>query len=268
MYHGDIEIINSLGHKALIKEVYTKTFIIADERGMKFRDLNILRTCINIIEAEKKFCHSHAPGLSTFRPSWSSMCLGDSELYKHFFKRKRKHTDMSLYSVYLDTYLAWESKEGGPYSTIESVYNCPIDDSSVNISIDDVNVDNLIYKYADVFQVVDYNGKLTVSSDFMNHIEIEGVRKTNSYGNYFDFDIFKTTTSYTGGNDVECSSATFKGVPLRMAIKDIDKDELMSYMPTIYNRPPGNLMDTIKNRVSSIINLNYEKSNREEVRNA
>jgi len=268
MYHGDIEIVNSLGHKALLKEVYTKTIIKADERGMRFAGLDILRTCINTIEAEKRFYHSHSPGVSISRPGWNPMCLGDSELYTHFFKRKRKNTDMSLYSVYLDAYLAWESKEGGPYSTIESVYNCLVDDSSVNISIDHVNLDNLIYKHADVFQVVDYNGKLTVSSDFMNHIEIEGVRKTNSYGNYFDFDILRATTSHTGGNDVDFPSATFRGVPLRMAIEDIDKDELMSYIPTIYNRPPGNLMDTIKNRVSSIINLNYEKSNREEVRNA
>ena len=268
MYHGDIEIVNSLGHKALLKEVYTKTFIKADERGMRFATLDILRTCINTIEAEKRFWHSHAPGVSTSHPSWFPMCLGDSELYTHFFKRKRKNTDMSLYSVYLDAYLAWESKEGGPYNTIESVYNCPTDDSSVNISIDDVNVDNLIYKYADVFQVVDYNGKLTVSSDFMNHIEIEGVRKINSYDNYFDFDILRTTTSHTGGVDVEFSSATFRGVRLRMATEDINKDELMSYIHTMYNRPPENLIDTIKNRVSSIINLNYEKSNREELRNA
>jgi hypothetical protein len=268
MYHGDIEIVNSLGHKALLKEVYTKTIIKADERGMRFAGLDILRTCINTVEAEKRFYHSHSPGVSVSRPFWCSMCLGDSELYRHFFRRKRKNTDMSLYSVYLDAYLAWESKEGGPYTTIENVYNCPIDDSSVNISIDDVNVDNLIYKHADVFQVVDYNGKLTVSSDFMNHIEIEGVRKTNSYGNFFDFDILKTTTSHTGGNDVEFSSATFRGVPLRMAIEDIDKEELMPYIHTMYNRAPKNLMDTIKNRVSSIINLNYEKSNSEEVRNA
>ena len=268
MYHGDIEIVNSLGHKALLKEVYTKTIIKADERGMKFAGLDILRTCINTVEAEKKFYHSHSPGVSVSRPSWCPMCLGDSELYRHFFRRKRKNTDMSLYSVYLDAYLAWESKEGGPYSTIESVYDCPIDDSSVNISIDHVNVDNLIYKHADIFQVVDYNGKLTVSSDFMNHIEIEGVRKTNSYGNFFDFDIFKTTTGNTGGNDVEFASATFRGVPLRMAIEDIDKEELMPYIHTMYNRAPKNLMDTIKNRVSSIINLNYENSNSEEVRNA
>lgn len=268
MYHGDIEIVNTMGHKALLKEVYTKTMIRADERGIKFQGLDILRTCINIIEAEKRFYHSHSPRVSILGPSWCSMCLGDSELYRHFFRRKRKNTDMSLYSVYLDAYLAWESKEGGPYNTIESVYDCPIDDSSVNISIDDVNVDDLIYKHADVFQVVDYNGKLTVSSDFINHIEIEGVRKTNSYGNFFDFDIFKTTTGYKGGDDVECSNVTFRGVPLRMAIEDIDKDELMPYIHTMYNRPPGNLMDIIKNRVSSIINLNYEKSNREEVRNA
>jgi hypothetical protein len=175
---------------------------------------------------------------------------------------------MSLYSVYLDAYLAWESKEGGPYNTIENVYNCPIDDSSVNISIDDVNVDNLIYKHADIFQVIDHNGKLAVSSDFMNHIEIEGVRKTNSYSNFFDFDILKATTGYVGGNDIEFPTVTFRGVKLRMAIEDIDKDELMPYIHTMYNRPPGNLMDIIKNRVSSIINLNYEKSNREEVRNA
>lgn len=268
MYHGDIEIVNSLGHKALLKEVYTKTMIRADERGIKFVHLDILRTCINTVEAEKKFYHSHAPGLSMVRPNWCPMCLGDSELYNHFFKRKRKNTDMSLYSVYLDAYLTWESREGGPYSTIESVYNCPTDDSSVNINIDDINVDDLIYKHADVFQVVDYNGKLTVSSDFMNHIEIEGIPKINSYDNFFDFDILKSSTGYTGGDDVEFGE-TFRGVPLRMAIEDIDKDELMPYIHTMYNRAPRNLMDTIKNRVSSIINLNYENSNRtEEVRNA
>jgi len=265
MYHGNIEITNTLGHKSLLKEIYTKTFIIADERGMKFRSLKMLRTRINSVEYSNKFFHPHSPSIPSSRIQWSPMCLGDSVLYNHFFKRKRKITDMSLYSVYLDAYLAWESREGGPYSTIENVYNCPNNQANSNVNIDNIDIDDIIYKHADIFQVVDYAGKLLVSSDFMNDIKIEGVHKINSYNNYFDISLLRKLDNLP--DIIESNVIEFKGMPLKLVIEDIDKEELKLYMPTIYNMPPKELMGMIKNRVSSIINLNYEKNNREEVRN-
>jgi hypothetical protein len=265
IYHGDIEITNTLGHKSLLKEIYTKTFISADERGMMFKNLKILRTRINTAEYSNRFFHPHSPGISLTRLEWSPMCLGDSVLCNHFFKRKRKNTDMSLYSVYLDTYLAWESREGGPYSTIENVYNCPNNNSNSDVKIDNIDINHIIYKYADIFQVVDYGGKLLVSSDFMNNIKIEGVHKTNSYNNYFDISFLRKLDNLP--DIIESNVIGFKGMPLKLVIEDIDKEELKLYMPTIYNMPPKELMGMIKNRVSSIINLNYEKNNREEVRN-
>jgi hypothetical protein len=32
----------------------------------------------------------------------------------------------------------------------------------VNVNIDNIDIDHIIYKYADIFQVVDYGGKLLV----------------------------------------------------------------------------------------------------------
>ena len=175
---------------------------------------------------------------------------------------------MSLYSVYLDAYLAWESREGGPYSTIETVYNCSNNQANSNVNIDNIDIDDIIYKHADIFQVVDYRGKLIVSSDFMNNIKIEGVHKINSYDNYFDISLLRKTVLLDNLPDIiESNVIKFKGMPLKLVIEDIDKEELKLYMPTIYNMPPKELMGMIKNRVSSIINLNYEKNNREEVRN-
>jgi hypothetical protein len=262
---NNIDITNTLGHKSLLKEIYTKTFISADERGMKFRSLEMLRTRINSVEYSNRFFHPHSPSIPSSRIEWSCMCLGDSVLYNHFFKRKRKITDMSLYSVYLDAYLAWESREGGPYITIENVYNCSDNQANSNVNIDNIDIDDIIYKHADIFQVVDYRGKLFVSSDFMNDIKIEGVHKTNSYNNYFDINLLRKFDNLP--DIIESNVIEFKGMPLKLVIEDIDKEELKLYMPTIYNMPPKELMGMIKNRVSSIINLNYEKNNREEVRN-
>jgi hypothetical protein len=266
IYHGDIEITNTLGHKSLLKEVYTNTLIYADEKSIKFRDLKIFRTRINKAETANNFFHSHSPSIRVINLDWYSMCLGDSALFNHFFKKKRKHTDMSLYSAYLDAYLAWESKEGGPYNTIESVYNCSNDRTNINANIDNLNVDDLIYKYADVFQVIDYYGKLSISSDFMNHIEIEGIPKTNSYGNYFDFKLLKPVDEWLN-QDSYNSNILFRGIQLKLTIENIDKEKFEPYISTMYNKPPEKVMDIIKMRVSSIINLNYEKNNREQLRN-
>ncbi len=116
-----------------------------------------------------------------------------------------------------------------------------------------------------IFQVVDYRGKDLVSSDFMNNIKIEGVHKTNSHNNYFDISLLRKLDNLP--DIIESNVIEFKGMPLKLVIEDIDKEELKLYMPTIYNMPPKELTGMIKNRVSSIINLNYEKNNREEVRN-
>ena len=99
----------------------------------------------------------------------------------------------------------------------------------------------------------------------MNNIKIEGVHKSNSYNNYFDISLLRKLDNLP--DIIESNVIEFKGIPLRLVIEDIDKEELNLYMPTMYNMPPKELMGMIKNRVSSIINLNYEKNNREEVRN-
>jgi len=269
MYHGNIEISNTLGHKALLKEVYTKTIINVDERGMKFQNLEMFRARINSIEAKHRFFHSHAKSVVMRDDNvyWSDMCLGNSELYTHFFRRKRKYSDIALYCLYLDSYLAWESKEGGPYNTIESVYDCRSNDR-INININDIDVDDVIYKNADVFQVVSAGSEfITVSSDFINTIEIDGVPKTNSYSSYFDVNKLNMfNTDYQ--SEIESNDVSFKNKHLSMTIENTDKEELMRYIFTMYNTIPKEIINEIKNRISSIINLNYEKNNREEVRNA
>ena len=263
IYHGNIEVSNTLGHKALLKEVYTKTFIHADEKGMRFKNLKMFRSRLNATEASDRFQHSHSQRQYMSSPDWVHMCLGDSELYTHFFKRKRKYTDMSLYCVYLDAYLAWESREGGPYSTIEYVYNSPsiqIDNANLN----DVDIDRIIYDNADVFEVVESNNTITVSSDFINKIEIDGIPKQNGYQNYLNFDNLNMINEVY--KDPIRSCCKFRNKELLLTVEDTDKEEILPYISTLYNRIPDKLVDMIKERISSIINLNYANNTEETVR--
>jgi len=264
IYHGDIEISNTLGHKALLKEVYTKTHTIIDEKGIKFNNLRMFRSRLNSIEIDKNFQHSHSS--SQYARStewWLHMCLGDSELYTHFFKRKRKYADLALYCLYLDAYLAWESKEGGPYNTIESVYDCPsdeIDDTDLN----NVDIDKIIYDNADIFEVVESNNTITVSSDFINKIEIDSIPKQNGHQNYLNFDNLNMINKVH--KEPIVSSCKFKNKTLLLTVEDVDKEEILPYISTMYNRIPNKIVDMIKERISSIINLNYANNTEETVR--
>lgn len=262
IFHGDIEISNSLYHKAILKKLYTKTRLYADEKGLKFRELFLFRTEINSVEANKMFIHPHSPGIRVESPRWSPMCLGDSELYKHFFRNKRKYSDMALYCLYLDAYLAWESKEGGPYSTIESVYDC--ENNKAN-KIEDIDVESVIYDNADIFKVVESSGHITVSSDFINDIEIEGVTKTNSLNNYLNVDMLKLKRTDYSNDVIKGQHVFFKGENLTLSVKDIDTEKLMPYLVTVYNTIPKRTLSQIKRRLSSIINFNYA-NNEETIR--
>ena len=263
IYHGNVVISNTLGHKALLKEVYTKTHIYAEEKGIKFRDLRMFRSRMNATEAKERFQHSHSQRYYMHSPDWSSMCLGNSELYIHFFKRKRKYTDMSLYCVYLDAYLAWESKEGGPYTTIESVYNCNSNNSNDTI-IYDFDIDRVIYDNADAFEVIELNNRITVSSDFINKIRIDNIPKQNNYGNILDFN--NLIVNNTDHKNPIKSYCKFRNKELLLTVEDTDKEEILPYISTMYNRIPNKIVDMIKERVSSIINLNYANNTEETVR--
>ena len=265
IYHGDIEISNSLGHKALLKEVYTKTRLLIDEKGIKFKNLSMFRSRLNSIEANEKFQHSHSQSQYINSSDWSSMCLGASELYTHFFKRKRKYADMALYCLYLDAYLAWESKEGGPYNTIESIYNCRSNETNdTSLNDVDIDIDRIIYDNADVFEVVESNGRITVSSDFINKIEIDGIPKQNSYKNRLNFDSLNMINK--NFKDPIASQCYFKNKKLLLTVEDTDKEEILPYISTMYNHIPNKIVDMIKERISSIINLNYANNTEETVR--
>jgi hypothetical protein len=261
MYHGDIEISNTLGHKALLKEVYTKTIVRVYKNHMKFMNLKLFRSRMNSIEAVHRSQHSHAPRQSLVDSQWLPMCLGDSELYTHFFKRKRKYTDMSLYCMYLDAYLAWESKEGGPYNTIESVYNC---ETSDDVSINDIDIDSIIYDNADIFEVIESNNRISISSDFVNKIQIDDIPKQNNYSKFLDFkNLHMINTDYP--NPIG-SNVKFRNKNLLITVEDACRNELLPYVSTMYVRIPDKVVNMIKERISSIINFNYAENRKETVR--
>tara|TARA_R110001599_G_scaffold59401_3_gene165006 strand:+ start:5812 stop:6930 length:1119 start_codon:yes stop_codon:yes gene_type:complete len=266
IYHGDVEISNTLGHKALLKGIYTKTILWASQNGVKFHSLYMFRNKLNSIEARNQFMHPHAPALrirENGSVGWLPMCLGESDLWNHFFKRKRKNTDMSLYCMYLNSYIAWESREGGPYSTLENIYDCK---NNKDLTVDNIDIDDIIYKYADVFEVVANGNELVVSSDFINKITIENITKTNSYGNYLDFDQLELkNTNFQNHTSVE-ERVLFKGSVINLCIENTDKAEITPYLSTLYNTVPKEILSKIKQRLSLIINFNYANNKTEEVR--
>lgn len=126
-----IHITNSRDDHHDIKDIYVKFNISYNgETGFSF-DIQGKRMTISLREYQSNYGHSHKNGIF----SWESFCLGSSDfrLIKDSLLASCKEEDWLMLFYSLESYLSWESIEGGPYKFMKDIaYKNTINSSKVD----------------------------------------------------------------------------------------------------------------------------------------
>jgi hypothetical protein len=131
IFHGNIEISNSKGEKHLLKGLYSNFemyYCYAYEK-YRIKEFGMFRDTFGTFEiASNNYMHSHCPTYTScihnnkvtinhhYR-NFTHVCLGTSELGHLFDIRYNDILDIDLTTIfmYIDTFVRWESLEGGPH---------------------------------------------------------------------------------------------------------------------------------------------------------
>ena len=138
-FHGNIEISNSRGERHLLKGLYSKFRIYYCDTYEKYTtiDFSMFRDTFSTFEiADTNYMHSHCPTynsctydnkveIGSENKKFTNVCLGTSELGTLFNQRYNNITDIDFATIfmYIDTFIRWESLEGGPHRIIYNLYS-------------------------------------------------------------------------------------------------------------------------------------------------
>jgi hypothetical protein len=121
---GDIEITNSNDQKHPILGIYTKASLSIGRSGtVIMRNFQILRDIYTDFEKTNGHIHSHVPK-DSYVTGFNRVCIGESDLKRIFMTRRvsMKNFDVYRLLMYIDSFIRWESLEGGPYFKITDLY--------------------------------------------------------------------------------------------------------------------------------------------------
>jgi hypothetical protein len=146
--YPELTIENSHGKKHKIKDLYVK--LLLHSNGYIHR-IDGFRGKISTIEFECGYSHSHLS--RQLFDNFKSFCLGeDTPMSSMMGKFFLDEDEALLFLALLDSYLIWESLEGGPYIRMEEVKNYTSQNGQgrVRLSIRKKNLNNFLKKYDNV----------------------------------------------------------------------------------------------------------------------
>ncbi len=137
-FHGDVEVTNSYNEKHLITDVYTRMelYYDTDDDEYKMYSFKMFRGSYSSFELLWGYMFSHCKTFECYIENdvidvkesyldFKSVCLGSSELKDTLYKQHSKDVqNIDLIQLFLlsDSFIRWESIEGGPYRYIGAVY--------------------------------------------------------------------------------------------------------------------------------------------------
>lgn len=139
----DVAIKNSSSHTTLINEIIVRIFFIGlyhdkkkDNINFKIGSIDGLRTLFSEDHLNSGYCHSHLR--SGLKNNFDDFCLGTGILsfIKNRDKVKKNDGEFEnyIYSILMNVedYIKWESLEGGPYFTINSITSSRRNSPTIN----------------------------------------------------------------------------------------------------------------------------------------
>ena len=251
--HGDCEITNSCGQKHLIKSVYSRIcFYNNGEFSTAVTDFEIFRSQYSMFEKERDYIHSHCnrtPGSIYFM----DVCMGSSELGRKLISyRNINDTDWLDLFLHMDSYIKWESIEGGPYRTIDHLYakafgkESDISSYNVNKKIDTIRIFNNTIKPIITYQ---YSNLIVDSESLLKTLEDMKISKKNSSREGYEYE-HEYIEGFNDMNETIINSEVFfNGKYLQVIIKN-DASEYLSYIPTIFKFMNPRILRSVKEMIN------------------
>lgn len=117
----EVEMTNSHKSKHTIKDLWVK-FEMKSDCTMQY-NLWGMRSTLSKEEAASGYMHSHLH--TTTDPHWNAFCRGTGEINQIMASLAKEYTDPGfvLFCLNLKTFVAWESLEGTPYTSISNIGN-------------------------------------------------------------------------------------------------------------------------------------------------
>lgn len=252
--HGDCEITNSLGQKHLMKGVYSRVkFYWRYSEEVRLRDFAIFRSEYSMFEYYNSYIHSHCnfnPGTREFMHT----CMG-SAIINQKIKEYDKLEDIDWLQLflYMDSYIKWESLEGGPYRKIDQLYSSWL--GMLPRTIDFFKQNNIttidVFKrpikpkvsYSQGYLRVDkesiitsLNDKRLMAKDCSNHGYKYDPSKVTRYDHCDPIDIL--------------SYVWFNGVNLRINVNN-NRSEYEQYVPAIFKFINNNIFNMIEDHINA-----------------
>lgn len=206
---GDIEITNSNDQKHPILGIYTKASLSISRSGtIVMKSFQILRDTYTSFEKYHGYIHSHVQS-NSYVTSFNRVCIGDSDL-RMIFMRKRlsmKNFDVYRLLMYIDSFIRWESLEGGPYFKITGLYR------KISTSIEeDIPSEVMIEVVNDMdIEILLHPHELKIPENLIAEAVIKNPNIKKTLPNSSSVKKDNWWNEYSEGNSITCSSTYFRG---------------------------------------------------------
>jgi len=137
-----IEISNSTGLKKVLQDLYVKLPIRVNNNHIDIDSLQGTRGKLNFFERKAKYLHSHLSSLNASQhQDFKNFCQGSGGLPEALSMVNAGFTNnlFKLLLFQIDTYVRWESLEGGPHIRMKGVVPYNIE-RKLNIESSDLEI--------------------------------------------------------------------------------------------------------------------------------
>jgi len=272
IYHGDIEISNSENEKHPIKELYSSFKIEHDEYNRRTwtTDFRMFRGKYSAFELlnEGGYLHSHCSTYSSHIRDGEvkidnnfiyshDVCLGSSELGTLLGTRHNSISaiDLTTIFMYIDTFVRWESLEGGPYRKLNDMYGSTF---GVRVSTDITNTDSMIRHliHSGKLDIHMRDNKINSNIDSIIRILTESnILKNNRSKKNHIYDLSKKKKYMELENSSLLSQVFFNGKYVNIICEKMEENEYDQYIDLMFNNIDNNIVFDIKSKIDELLSV-------------
>lgn len=250
---GDIEITNSNDQKHPILGIYTEASLSIGRSGtVIMKNFQILRDTYTNFEKTHGYIHSHVRG-NSYVTTFNRVCIGNSDLGMIFMRKRvsMKNFDVYRLLMYIDSFIRWESLEGGPYFKLTDLYG------KISISVkEDIPSEVMMEVVNDMdieILLTPYDLKIPENLIAEAVIKNPNIKKTLPNSSSVKKD--KWWNEYSEDSSITCSSTYFRGKNIVINIIPTT-EEHDALTDTVFNSYNTSTVKRLSNKFTTILTDN------------